>query len=113
MNIDNVSAPSQVFNYAGYLLELNAGRAQKTAYIDAAGTLTYGELDAAVRRMAGALLDVLTEALRRQALSQQVVIGRKRDSGLVEERPEESRRHTASGEQHVRAPSRWSRGGRD
>ncbi|MDH3634044.1 MAG: benzoate-CoA ligase family protein [Gammaproteobacteria bacterium] len=56
MNSEDVKAPGEIFNYAGYLLELNQGRAQKTAYIDDAGTLSYGDLANDVRRVAGALL---------------------------------------------------------
>ncbi len=56
MSIDNVTAPGETFNYAAYLLELNRERAQKTAYIDDTGTLTYGDMDDAIRRMASALL---------------------------------------------------------
>jgi benzoate-CoA ligase len=44
------------FNFAAHLLELNAARSGKTAYIDDNGTLSYGELDERVRRMAAALL---------------------------------------------------------
>ncbi len=46
----------QRFNFARYILELNAGRAAKTAYIDDDGQLTYGELDQRVRRFAAGLL---------------------------------------------------------
>ncbi len=43
------------FNFAQYLLQLNAGRAGKVAFIDDHGALTYGELDNRVRRMAAGL----------------------------------------------------------
>ncbi len=56
MNSETVAAPGNPFNYADYLLELNQGRAAKTAYIDDTGTLTYGELADGVRRLAAALL---------------------------------------------------------
>ncbi|MDO5692329.1 MAG: benzoate-CoA ligase family protein [Pseudomonadota bacterium] len=51
----SVAAPPERFNYADHLLALNAGRAEKTAFIDDAGTLSYGALDERVRRMAAAL----------------------------------------------------------
>jgi len=63
MNTDNIPAPGEVFNYAAHLLELNRGRAQKIAYIDDQGTLSYGDLDTRVRTMASALLDA---GLRRE-----------------------------------------------
>jgi benzoate-CoA ligase len=44
------------FNFAHHLLDLNAARAEKTAYIDDHGQLTYGELDQRVRRFAAGLL---------------------------------------------------------
>ncbi|MCW5654584.1 benzoate-CoA ligase family protein [Hydrogenophaga sp.] len=50
-----VTAPPERFNFARHLLELNAGRAQKVALIDDAGTLTYGQLADQVQRFAGAL----------------------------------------------------------
>jgi benzoate-CoA ligase len=56
MTKDATPAPGEAFNYAAYLLELNRGRSAKTAYLDDAGGLSYGELDERVRRMAGGLL---------------------------------------------------------
>ena len=50
-----VAAPPERLNYAQHLLAANAGRAGKTAFIDDAGTLTYGELGDRVRRMAAGL----------------------------------------------------------
>lgn len=44
------------FNFAAHLLEQNASRAGKTAYIDDTTTLSYGELDERIRRVAAALL---------------------------------------------------------
>jgi len=41
MNTDNTAAPGELFNYAAWVLELNRGRGQKTAYIDDQGTLGY------------------------------------------------------------------------
>jgi benzoate-CoA ligase len=63
MSIDNQAAPAEVFNYASYLLDLNRGRPDKTAYIDDHTSLSFGELDARVRSMASALQDV---GLRRE-----------------------------------------------
>ena len=43
------------FNFAQYLLGVNAQRQDKTAFIDEHGGLSYGQLDEQVRRMAAAL----------------------------------------------------------
>ena len=50
-------APSsgQSFNFAQHLLGTNAGRAGKAAFIDDLGSLSYGQLDDRVRRVAAAL----------------------------------------------------------
>jgi benzoate-CoA ligase len=50
-----IPAPGPTFNYAQHLLAANAGRPGKTAFIDEAGSLTYGSLDERVRRMAAGL----------------------------------------------------------
>ena len=50
-----VTAPSTDFNFAQHLIATNAGRAGKTALIDDAGKLTYGELTEQIRRFAGGL----------------------------------------------------------
>jgi len=50
-----VAAPPARFNFAQHLLELNAGRASKVAFIDDVGTLSFGELALRVRRMAAGL----------------------------------------------------------
>jgi len=50
------TAPPERFNFAHSLLERNAARAGKPAYVDDAGTLNYGELDARVRSAAAAYL---------------------------------------------------------
>jgi benzoate-CoA ligase len=52
----NMSVPGPVFNLARHLLDRNAGRAAKPAFIDDHGALSYGELDERVRRCAAALL---------------------------------------------------------
>jgi benzoate-CoA ligase len=57
------SPPPARFNFAQHLLDTNAGRAGKVAYIDDAGQLTYGELAERVRRLAGALHEL---GLRRE-----------------------------------------------
>jgi benzoate-CoA ligase len=44
------------FNFAHHLLNLNAARAEKIAYIDDDGQLTYAELDQRIRRFAASLL---------------------------------------------------------
>ncbi len=51
----NVPAPPESFNFAQHLLGLNAARASKAAFIDDAGTVTYGELAERVRRLAAGL----------------------------------------------------------
>ena len=47
--------PSSRFNFAQHVFARNAGRAGKAAYVDDTTTLTYGELERAAGRMAGAL----------------------------------------------------------
>jgi benzoate-CoA ligase len=55
--------PGEHFNFAQHLIELNSSRANKLAYVDDQGTLTYGELGDRIRRLAA----VLTEAgIRRE-----------------------------------------------
>jgi len=51
----DVAAPPDSFNFAQHLLAANAGRAAKAAFIDDAGTLSYGDLAERVRRMAAGL----------------------------------------------------------
>ncbi|MDE2479984.1 MAG: benzoate-CoA ligase family protein, partial [Betaproteobacteria bacterium] len=43
------------FNFAQYLMECNARRGARTAYVDDHGSLSYGELESRVRRAAAAL----------------------------------------------------------
>jgi benzoate-CoA ligase len=50
-----VTAPPEHFNFANFLLERNATHVQRPAFIDDAGTLTYGELDTRVRSLAAGL----------------------------------------------------------
>lgn len=55
--------PGAGFNFAAHLIDLNAGRAARTAYTDDHETLSYGDLADRIRRMAGALLQA---GLRRE-----------------------------------------------
>jgi benzoate-CoA ligase len=50
-----VEPPPEAFNFAAHLLEANARRPDKLAFIDDVGMVTYGELDERVRRFAAAL----------------------------------------------------------
>jgi benzoate-CoA ligase len=52
---DLPAAPAERFNFADFLLARNAARGDRTAYIDDAGQLSYGELAQAVRRCAAGL----------------------------------------------------------
>ncbi len=52
---DAVKPPGERFNFASYLLDANQARALKPAFIDDAGSLSYGQLADRVRRMANAL----------------------------------------------------------
>lgn len=51
---EGAQAPER-FNFAQHLIALNQARPDKLAYLDDAGSLSYGELTAAVQRWAGAL----------------------------------------------------------
>ena len=53
--LPDVSPPPERFNFAQHLLERNAGRAGKTAFIDDLGSLDYGALAQRVRQMAAGL----------------------------------------------------------
>jgi len=50
-----VMAPSANFNFAQHLIATNADRCDKTALIDDIGSLSYGQLNAQIRRFAGGL----------------------------------------------------------
>ncbi len=50
-----VAPPPERFNFAQHLLAINEGRASKAAFIDDAGTLTYGQLQERVQRLAAGL----------------------------------------------------------
>ncbi len=53
--MSNAAPPTERFNFAAHLLDVNAGRGAKPAFVDDQGTLTYSELDARVRRLAAGL----------------------------------------------------------
>lgn len=53
--VSTAPTAGQAFNFAQHLLSLNTARADKAAFIDDIGTLTYGQLDERVRRLAAAL----------------------------------------------------------
>ncbi len=55
MNHKETAPPPERFNFARHLMALNAARADKTALIDDAGTLTYGQLADQVQRFSAAL----------------------------------------------------------
>jgi benzoate-CoA ligase len=50
-----VPAPAESFNFARHLLDLNATRPDKLAFVDDLASLSYGRLNEQVRRMAAAL----------------------------------------------------------
>ena len=52
---EEVAAPPEHFNFAQFLLERNAGHGERPAFIDDAGTLTYGDLAHRVRSLAAGL----------------------------------------------------------
>ena len=54
---ESAPAPPEMFNFARHLLEANAGRADKIAFVDDAGALAYGALEERARRFAAALKD--------------------------------------------------------
>jgi benzoate-CoA ligase len=51
----SIPTPGPRFNFAAHLLQANAGRAAKAAFIDDRGALSYGALQERVRRCAAAL----------------------------------------------------------
>ena len=55
-SVPTAPVPGTPFNFAGYLLSVNMQRPAKAAFIDDLGTLSYGQLDGRVRRMAAGLL---------------------------------------------------------
>ena len=63
MSHHETAAPPERFNFARHLIALNAGRADKTALIDDAGSLTYGQLAEQVLHCSAALT---AQGLRRE-----------------------------------------------
>ncbi len=55
MSHPDIAPPPERFNFTRHLIALNAGRADKTALIDDAGSLTYGQLTDQVQRCSAAL----------------------------------------------------------
>ena len=53
---NTVTAPGERFNFAQHLLDVNSTRPDKAAFIDDLGSLSYGQLDERVRRMAAGLI---------------------------------------------------------
>ena len=56
MTANPSTSPGERFNFAQHLLQANTARATKAAFIDDAGTLSFGQLDLRVRTLAAALL---------------------------------------------------------
>ena len=52
---ESLAALSEQFNFARYILNENAARTDKTAFVDDHGALTYGQLEDRVRRVAAGL----------------------------------------------------------
>ena len=50
-----VQAPAELFNFAQHLLDVNAARAAKTAFVDDLARISYGELAERVQRLAAGL----------------------------------------------------------
>ncbi|NML47052.1 benzoate-CoA ligase family protein [Ramlibacter sp. G-1-2-2] len=55
MTAESVAPPPELYNFASDLLQRNAARPGKTAFVDDRGTLTYGALAQRVRQLAAAL----------------------------------------------------------
>jgi benzoate-CoA ligase len=53
--VSEVADLPAAFNFAQHLIELNTGRPQKTAFVDDAGTLSYGDLAVRIRRLGAGL----------------------------------------------------------
>jgi len=56
MTTTTVAPPPEAFNFAQHLIECNAARPAKAAFIDDNGTLSYGDLATRVRQVAAGLL---------------------------------------------------------
>jgi benzoate-CoA ligase len=68
-----VQSPPEAFNFAAHLLSLNAQRASKVAFIDDLDSLSYGELDTRVRRLASGLRELGVKREERVLLAMQDV----------------------------------------
>ena len=55
IDVPDVAPPPRRFNFAQHLLTRNAAHGSRSAFIDEQGTLSYGELDERVRRLAAGL----------------------------------------------------------
>ena len=55
MTVSSVEPPPEAFNFAAHLLQANAERPDKPAFIDDVGVVTYGEFDERARRFAAGL----------------------------------------------------------
>jgi benzoate-CoA ligase len=56
MTSANVPVPGENFNFTQYLMDCNAGRPEKLAFVDDQGSLSYGALSERIRSLASALL---------------------------------------------------------
>ena len=54
-SITDIPAPGERFNFAQHLLQINAERPDKPAFVDELGQISYGALDERVRRLAAGL----------------------------------------------------------
>jgi acyl-CoA synthetase (AMP-forming)/AMP-acid ligase II len=52
---DHIPAPGERFNFAQHLLQLNAAHAERPAFVDDHGVLSYGALAEGVARLAAGL----------------------------------------------------------
>jgi benzoate-CoA ligase len=56
MTTPTVAPPPEAFNFAQHLIDCNATRPAKAAFVDDQGSLSYGELATRVRQVAAGLL---------------------------------------------------------
>lgn len=55
MSIEDIEVPGESFNFAQYLITKNSSNAEKTAFIDDYGQLSYAELEENIKRVAAGL----------------------------------------------------------
>ncbi|MDU6139387.1 benzoate-CoA ligase family protein [Bradyrhizobium sp.] len=67
----HVPVPPEAFNFSAHLLALNSSRGTKAAFVDNRGTLSYGDLEDRVRRIASALRDLGIKREERVLLAMQ------------------------------------------